>query len=329
MRARASAAFGLAVPAIATAACSGPQSALDPHGVEAQAVATLFWWMTLAGALIWCAVIGALVYAGRRRRRVFSARAAGRIVLWAGAVTPSVLLLILLGYGLALMPDLRPASALTANDRLHVEVVGEQFWWRVIYHRPDGPPVVSANEVRLPVGTRVAFSLKSADVIHAFWIPQLGGKMDMIPGRTNRFSLQATRAGTFRGPCTEFCGPSHALMAFAAVAMDEEAFAGWLEREAGPAVRTEGPGLDAFLANGCGACHTIRGTPADGTIGPDLTHLGARKTLAAGALPNTEAAIARFVAAPEAVKPGARMPAFGMLPEREIAAIAAYLAGLE
>lgn len=328
MKARRGGAFLLPVTGFA-GGCSELPTALAPHGVEAHSVAQLFWAMAAGGALIWLAVVGTLVYAARRNRKTYSQAAAGRIVLWAGAVAPSVLLTILLAYALALMPGLRPLAASDGEDRLHIEVIGEQFWWRVIYHPPDGEPVVSANEVRLPVGQRVTFSLKSTDVIHSFWIPPLGGKMDMVPGRTNTFSLEATKAGVFRGPCTEFCGPSHAQMAFAAVAMKPDAFDRWLADEAAEASEAADPGLDAFLANGCGACHTIRGTEADGTVGPDLTHLASRRTLAAGALPNTEEAIARFIAEPDEVKPGVGMPAFRMLPQGQIEAIAAYLAGLE
>lgn len=311
------------------AGCAGVQSALDPHGVEARSVALLFWAMITGGALIWLAVVGVLIYTGRRHRKPYSEAAAGRVVLWAGAIAPSILLAMLLTYGLALIPGLRPPAMSEDSGRLHIEVVGEQFWWRVIYHPPGEEPVVSANEVRLPVGERVTFSLKSADVLHSFWIPPLGGKMDMVPGRTNTFSLEATKAGIFRGPCTEFCGPSHALMAFSAVAMEPGAFDRWLAKESADATADDDPGLEPFLANGCGACHTIRGTDASGTVGPDLTHLASRRTLAAGTLPNTEDAIARFIAEPDKVKPGVRMPAFGMLPERDIEAIAAYLARLE
>ncbi|WP_246249116.1 cytochrome c oxidase subunit II [Chelativorans alearense] len=310
------------------AGCSDAQSVLNPHGAEAESIALLFWITAIGGALIWLAVVGALIYAGRRHRKPYSQASAARLVLWAGAVVPSILLAVLLGYALALIPDLRPLAASADDDRLHIEVIGEQFWWRVIYHPPDGQPVVSANEVRLPVGERVTFSLKSTDVIHSFWIPPLGGKMDMIPGRTNTFSLKATKAGIFRSPCTEFCGPSHALMAFTAVAMKPGRFDRWLANEGKEAVNGK-PGLKPFLANGCGACHAIRGTEADGAVGPDLTHLASRKTLAAGSLPNTEDAIARFIAEPDEVKPGVRMPAFGMLPQDEIDAIAAYLARLE
>ncbi|MBS7539589.1 cytochrome c oxidase subunit II [Ancylobacter lacus] len=307
--------------ALTLAACSGPQSALDPAGDAAEAIAGLFWVLLAGAAVIWALVIGAAVFALRFKTRPISERAGLRLVLWGGAVVPTLILSVLLVYGLRLMPLLRDPAA-----ELRVEVVGEQFWWRVTYRPEGGPAVVSANEVRVPVGARVEFSLDAADVIHSFWIPALGGKVDMIPGRSNRLALRATRTGTFRGVCAEFCGPAHTRMAFPVVVMEPEAFRAWLAeqaREASPA------GNETFLANGCGGCHAVRGTPATGTIGPDLTHLASRLSLGADLLPNDAASRARFVAEVDTLKPGARMPGFGMLPPAEAAAIADYLGSLE
>jgi cytochrome c oxidase subunit 2 len=309
--------------------CSGIQSALDPAGDEAAAVARLFWAMAVAGTLIWAAVIGTLVYATRERRRVQSEHAAGLLILWGGAIIPALLLGLLLGYALWLMPNIRPWSAPGEPAGLRIEVEGEQFWWRVRYHPAEGPPVDAANEIRLPVGERVEFTLTSSDVIHSFWIPVLGGKMDMIPGRTNRLTLRAAKTGTYRGPCTEFCGTSHALMAFSVVVMEPDAFRDWLADEARPSPGAGAPGGELFIANGCPACHTVRGTEATGAVGPDLSHVGSRETLAAGIMPVDVEAIASFISKPDAIKPGAQMPAFGMLPEADIAAIAAYLEGLK
>lgn len=305
------------------------QSALDPAGAEAAAVAHLFWVMVAAGSLIWIAVTGTLVYATWRRRRVHSERAAGLLILWGGAVVPSFLLALLLGYALWLMPNIRPWIEQDETAGLRIDVVGEQFWWRVKYVPGNGGPTVeAANEIRLPVGERVEFTLASPDVIHSFWIPALGGKMDMIPGRTNRLSLQATKAGTYRGACAEFCGTSHALMAFSVVAMEPADFRAWLAARSGPADNAGGEGHAQFMANGCGACHSIKGTDAAGTIGPDLSHVGSRASLGAGILPVSADTIARFIRDPDIVKPGSHMPAFHMLPEADIAAIAAYLAAL-
>jgi cytochrome c oxidase subunit 2 len=257
-------------------------------------------------------------------------RAAHRLILIGGVLVPVVVLTALLGYGLWLMPTLRPALPETA---LTIEVSGEQWWWRVRYPLPDGGSVELANEVWLPVGEPVAFELSSPDVIHSFWIPALGGKMDMIPGRTNRLVLEATRPGRFRGACAEYCGSAHALMAFAVVAAPRDQFEQWLAGQARPAAPPQGAlaarGARAFLAQGCGACHTVRGTPANGVMGPDLTHVGSRLSLGAGMLPAEPEAFARFVGHTGTLKPGVRMPSFAMLPEDELAAIAAWLEQLQ
>ena len=209
------------------ASCTGVQSALDPAGEEAAQVATLFWAMTIGGAIIWAGVVALSLYASRWKRGTFSEAAAGRLILWAGVVFPVTVLTALLALALWLMPSLRPFAG-GEQARLRIEVTGHQFWWHVVYHRADGVSVMSANEIRLPVGERVEFSLASADMIHSFWIPALGGKMDLIPGRTNRLSLLATKPGRYRGQCAEFCGISHALMAFPAIAMEPAAFDAWL-----------------------------------------------------------------------------------------------------
>jgi cytochrome c oxidase subunit 2 len=181
-------------------------------------------------------------------------------------------------------------AAPPADDTLRVTVTGHQWWWRVVYESPDGTRFESANEVRIPTGRGTAIDLVGADVIHSFWVPNLAGKVDMIPGRTNTLTLQADRAGISRGQCAEYCGGAHALMAFNVVAMEPDDFETWLAAEAAPARTPETPGeeegLALFLSHGCGACHAIRGTEADGTIGPDLTHVGSRTSLAAGILRN-------------------------------------------
>ncbi|WP_099867642.1 cytochrome c oxidase subunit II [Pararhizobium haloflavum] len=315
--------------AVLLSGCAGVQSALDPAGTEAEAVATLFWVMVAGGTLIWIAVMGGFYYATRIKREPHSERAAGRLILWGGAVFPVVVLTLLLAYGLSLMPKLRPWTAVAEEPALRIEVTGEQFWWRVTYHRAGEDPVVAANEIRLPVGERVVFTLKSADVVHSFWIPSLGGKMDMIPGRDNTLTLEATRTGIYRSPCAEFCGSSHALMVFSTVVMEPDAFDDWLAREARPSPGAKADGLDAFLRNGCQACHAITGTEANGVIGPDLSHVGSRDTLGAGILQNEIDSYVALIRRPDVIKPGIRMPGFHGLPDEEIETIARYLKGLE
>lgn len=310
--------------------CGGIQSALDPAGEEARQVATLFWIMTIGGAIIWAFVVALSLYASRWKRNPISEDAAGRLILWAGAVFPVTVLTALLSYALWLMPSLRPFAG-DEQANLRIEVTGSQFWWRVVYRRPGGTGVISANEIRLPVGERVEFSLASADMIHSFWIPALGGKMDLVPGRVNRLSLLATRAGTYRGQCAEFCGISHALMAFPAVAMEPADFDAWLEARSTPStgVGAGTGGREPFLREGCGACHRVDGTQAQGTSGPDLSHLGSRLTIGAGLLENDAKTLARFIAHPASLKPGSQMPAYLDLSATELAEMAAWLKGLQ
>lgn len=279
----------------------------------------IFGWMTLAAVVILVAVLALSAFAIRREGGTLTHAQGMRMVLWLGAVIPSVLLLALL---VATLPAMRP---IVANDAdLRIVVTGEQFWWRVAYRPSGGAPVVSANEVRIPVGRTVEFRLEAGDVLHSFWIPGLAGKVDMIPGRTNRLVVRANKAGRYRGQCAEFCGLSHALMAFDVLALEPAAFDAWLTRE-----RTGSQGGDAtaFAAYGCGGCHAIRGTEAAGTIGPDLTHVGGRAQLGAGTRPMTIAELARFVRDAPSVKPGARMPAYPQMTDIEAAQIARYLKG--
>ncbi|AWT11785.1 cytochrome c oxidase subunit II [Stutzerimonas frequens] len=311
-------------------ACGGPQSSLRPAGIEAARVAELFWWMTGIGLLIWALVIGLALYVTRLRPAEHNVRASRWLIIGGGAVFPTLVLGALLTYSLSLMSELRPAGG---EPAARIEVAGEQWWWRVRYLMANGEAVELANEIRLPVGERALFRLSSPDVIHSFWIPALGGKLDMIPGRVNELILEPTETGVYRGACAEYCGTSHALMNFQVVVMEPQAYAAWLAHQATPAAPPRSAvaerGQRAFLANGCGACHAIRGTPADGRVGPDLTHVGSRLGLGADVLPNTPEAFVRWIGHTDRVKPNVKMPAFGMLPEDELAALATYLSELE
>jgi cytochrome c oxidase subunit 2 len=311
------------------AACDGPQSALAPAGEAAERIAGLFWWMTGFAAVIWIAVIALALYAvgvpveqSNRRRNL--------LIIGGGAVVPTIAVAVLAMFGLAPIPAL---LAPAPEGSLRITVSGEQWWWRVRYQPPGGEPVVLANEIRLPVGEPVEFRLESPDVIHSFWIPSLGGKIDMIPGRITRIALTPTKTGVFRGACAEYCGTSHAWMNFTVVVEEKDIFDRWLAHQRTPASIPSEPvaarGKELFLANGCGACHQIRGSPAKGVIGPDLTHVGSRLSIGAGMLPNNSATLLRWITRTEEVKPGALMPSFGMLPEDDVKAIAAYMEALK
>ncbi|HYG22484.1 MAG TPA: cytochrome c oxidase subunit II [Verrucomicrobiae bacterium] len=310
--------------------CSGPQSALDPAGPQAQSLGALFWWMTAGTAIIWLAMIALTIYAIRVEPD--PAKNAGRsrmLIVVGGTLIPTVVLAVLLTYGLAMLPAMvAPAPA----GSLRIRVIGEQWWWRVQYER-EGRLVELANEIRIPVNEPVQFELMSSNVIHAFWIPSLGGKRDMIPGRVIPIALTASRTGLFRGVCAEYCGASHALMSFIVEVMEKPAFESWLEQQAADARIPSNDdalrGQHLFVENGCGACHTVRGTPASGTMGPELTHVGSRFSLGAGVLTNDLSALEKWIASPDRIKPAAHMPAFGMLPPADQRALAAYLKGLE
>jgi cytochrome c oxidase subunit II len=240
-----------------------------------------------------------------------------------------VVLGALLAYGLPVLPAmLAPAP----EGSLRIHVTGKQWWWRVQYMTAEGT-VETANELRLPVGQRIALQLSSPDVIHSFWVPSIAGKMDMIPGRVTRLALEPTRTGVFRGACAEYCGASHALMAFQVVVTEPGEFAAWLEAQGRPAPgaqdATTARGEAAFTANGCSACHTIRGTAAAGQVGPDLTHVGSRLRLGADTLPNDADAFARWIGQTDRIKPGVHMPAFRALAPDELSSLAAYLDGLQ
>lgn len=304
--------------------CEGVQSAFTVFGAEAESTRRLAVVMFVGATVITVAVLLLAWHAVRTPPGRLDHDGGMRVILWLGAVFPTVVLTLLLAWSL---PTMRTLGA--EEGGLEIAVDGEQFWWRVTYRPPGGDPVVTANEVRVPVGRTVTFLLDSPDVIHSFWIPGLAGKVDMIPGRTNRLVARATRPGEFRGVCAEFCGVSHARMRFDVAAMEPEAFDRWLAEQARPAVAAAEPeGRALFDRYGCDGCHAVRGQFEGSAIGPDLTHLGSRRSIAAATLPMEPAALARFVRDAGEVKPGSLMPTFTHMPPAHAEAIAGYLMGL-
>jgi cytochrome c oxidase subunit 2 len=250
------------------------------------------------------------------------------LLIVAGLVLPAAILASLL------VVDVRSLAAIAgppAAPRLTIGIIGHQFWWEIQY--PDAD-LVTANEVHVPVGEVVQLKLTGADVIHSFWIPQLMGKMDAIPYQTNTTWLKADQAGEYRGECAEFCGAQHAHMDFVVVADPPDQFDAWLAAQQQPAApaadAASGLGAQAFARAGCIECHTIRfgATGVGGHIGPDLTHVGSRRTLAAGTLPNTLGTMAGWIGNPQAIKPGNKMPAVPLDAE-SLRALAAYLESLK
>lgn len=314
------------------------QSALVPAGVEAAEVATLTWVLVAGAAVIWLIVIGTTVYAIRFRPEAHSKRLAQGLILIGGIVFPTLVLAGVLFYGLRLLPDFRaPAHG------PRIAVSGERFWWRVRYAADDEKKdwsatfidtakngTTTANEIHLPVNERTEVLLYSPDVIHSFWIPALAGKIDMIPGRVNRLVLEPSKVGVYRGVCAEFCGTSHTRMAFDVIVSSRPDFDRWLAAQSRPArIDSARPGYRSFMANGCAACHAIRGSAAKGQVGPDLTHIGSRRSIGASLLVNNPQNLMRFIAAPDHLKPGIAMPGYDMLSPPELRAIAAWLWSLE
>ena len=212
-------------------------SALNAAGHPADSIALLFWWMTAGAVVIWVGVVALAIYVVRVQPDEACERKAKRLII-AGAAIPTVVLAALLAYGLTLLPrTLEPAPPRT----LRVWVHGERWWWHIRYQPADAAAFVLANEIRLPVGRPVEFLLESDNVIHSFWVPSLGGKMDLIPGRTNRLLLRPTRTGTFAGMCAEFCGRAHATMRLTVIVLPVDEFDRWVAEQAAPAVAVVGP----------------------------------------------------------------------------------------
>ncbi len=247
-----------------------------------------------------------------------------------GAVTLSVLIL----FGL-LVVSVRTGRAVAApggDGAVTVEVTGHQWWWEVTYEgETPSRRVTLANEIHIPTGRPIALKVTSRDVIHSFWAPNLLGKRDLIPGYTTAIWLQADRAGVFRGQCAEFCGRQHAHMAFHVVAEADGDFQAWLDAQRQPATEPASPdaqrGRDVFMSARCSGCHAIRGTPASGLAGPDLTHVGSRIALGSGILPNEREHLRSWIADPQTPKPGTQMPA-NPFSDEDLSALAAYLESL-
>ncbi len=220
------------------------------------------------------------------------------------------------------------APAATAT-RMTVVVTGHQWWWEIRY---PGTSAVTANELHIPVRTPVRVEVRTADVIHSFWVPQLNRKVDAIPGRTNVVELNADTPGRYRGACAEFCGLQHAHMALYVFAQPAADFRRWLTRESRPATQPAGglaaAGARVFADGTCSSCHAIRGTDANSDVGPDLTHVASRTTLAAVTIPNGDATLRDWITDNQHIKPGNQMPDIG-LPGSQLDAVVAYLEGLK
>lgn len=314
----------------ALSGCNDRQSALSPHAAEAQ---HLFWLILGFAALlgvIWLVVMIALGFAVLRRpidHRSNEHAADAAISFCAGLTGVIVIGLTVVSF----------AGQRATHGRdpppLMVRIIGHQWWWELHYSDDNGrPSFVTANELHIPAGRDVVLKLESADVIHSFWAPSLAGKKDLIPGRVNELTIRAPETGVYRAQCAEFCGQQHAHMGLDVIVENADRFADWRKRQAvsGRAPETEAQkfGQQVFLTRACFMCHAVRGTSAKGFAGPDLTHFASRRSLAAAVLPRTRGATAGWIADPQRLKPGAKMPRLPLSPA-ELNALVSYLESLE
>jgi cytochrome c oxidase subunit 2 len=310
-------------------------SALNPASADAAAIGRMFDFMVVTATIVFVLVVAAALWAAWRRRALDEdrrsaerERSAHKAIIAAISATVVVLFVTLI-YDLA---QGRSLISHPKRDMLTIRLTGHQWWWEVEYEDSVAQNRVrTANEIRLPVGRRVLLKLDSRDVIHSFWAPNIGGKKDLIPGHPNELSLEVSRAGVYRAPCAEFCGLQHANMSLYVVAEDEVSFASWITKQrvsVAPSPDTlAARGQLVFETTNCATCHTVRGTKAGGTVGPDLTHVASRRTIAAGTLSNTRANLAGWIVDPQRIKPGVYMPSNALDPG-DFRAIVAYVSAL-
>ncbi len=308
-------------------------SALDVQGEGARIIAVEWWFQFWLATIIFLGILGLLgtiIYRQHRHPLDLSVDmddSGGMKWIWIGGIAlPVIVLSAVFAF------SLRSSMALASPPRQEtttIEVIGHRWWWEVRYPEEG---IVTANQIHVPVGQPVRLHVTSADVIHSFWVPQVHGKIDLIPGESNSIWLQADVPGVYRGICSEFCGLQHARMNFMLVAETPERFQEWVEHERRPAVAPESElaqlGQQVFLSSSCVYCHTIRGTPAVGQVGPDLTHLANRLTIAAGTLENTPGNLLGWIVDPQHIKPGNLMPPTHLTGE-ELQALLAYLGRLQ
>ncbi len=308
--------------------------ALDPAGPNAERISDLFWFMSITASIVYVIVVAVLVYAAFRRREPFRGPAVeARMERRAGigvAVGIGVTVVVLIATLLVDFSLSRANASTGAEQRpITIEIVGHQWWWEV--HYEDSVPqrrVTTANELYLPVGQRVKLVMTSTDVIHSFWVPNLAGKKDIVPGYRTETWIQADRPGVYRGQCAEFCGHQHAKMGITVIAVPRAEFDQWIAQQLQPAAPPTDSlalaGQQVFVNGPCAMCHNITGTTASGIVGPDLTHLATRRMIGAGTLLNRRGQLAGWIVDPQGIKPGVRMPS-NQIDPNDLRALLAYL----
>ena len=325
---------------LALAGCEGVQSALDPDAYQAERIDEIWRLMLWVCAFMYLLVLAFLGWALWRGRRRFGPELVDPLHSphekrlhvtmggWIGLILAGLTVLTAGSF----FVDRQLAHA-SVRDPVRITITANQFWWDVRYDFAEPDQMVhTANELHLPVGRPAEILLRSNDVIHSFWVPNLNGKQDLIPGRDNEIFITPKRVGVYRGQCAEFCGLQHAHMALDVTIDSRVDFERWLEHQrtlapepvAGPAAE----GLYVFESKACAACHTVAGTQANGQVGPNLTHLASRRSIGAGALPYNRGALAAWIADTQGVKPGSNMPTVELSPE-QLNALVAYLETLK
>ena len=322
--------------ALMLTACSGWQSAIDVQGAPAISIKQLIILIVAVCSAVWAMVMAVLIRALWQRREPRGRPAdldprTDRRIMRAVTAATAATVVILIVFTTASFFTTR-ALSIASNDDLTIKVQGQQWWWSVEYLSPMERRLQTANEIHIPVGQNVRLQLEGADVIHSFWVPNLAGKQDLIPGRSNTLTIRAERPGVYRGQCAEFCGLQHAHMAFFVIAEEPADFERWVKSQQQGATDPSGDeiaaGQQVFLSRPCAACHAIRGTLATGTTGPDLTHVGGRKYIAAGLLETTRGSLAAWIADPQTLKPGNNMPMVPLSAD-ELRSVSSYLASLK
>ncbi len=322
------------------AALTQTQSALNPAGYPARDI-HLLWqrtlWLLSAVYIITLLLMLLGVWWRRTREPVIPSDASpSQHKLLGGLVSAGVVITIAILFVL-LVGDFTVGNRARAIGReenpVQIEVTGHQWWWEIRYRDSDGSVVANdANEIHVPINRPIRVELKSSDVIHSFWVPNMSGKKDLVPGHPTAMFLKATQAGTYWGQCAEFCGYQHAKMRFAFIAQTPSDFQAWIEQAKSsarlPSNDIQKRGMQAFMGRSCSMCHTIQGTAAGGRLGPDLTHIASRASIAAGSLPNTMGHLAGWIADPQGIKPGVRMPQQQLSPD-DLQAVLEYLENLK
>lgn len=329
--------LAICLPLLLLVGCTAyPQNIFQPTTEFARELDDLFNLIFRWALVVFVAVEGVLIYAAIRFRRRPGDALPKQVhgdtrleILWTAA--PAVVLLFV--FFPTAETIFRTQGAPPDPNPLRIEVIGHQFWWEFRYPQPDGSVVVTANEVHMPQGKTAFFEMSSADVIHSFWIPALGGKRDVVPGKVNNLWWTPEVPGVYLGQCAELCGYSHAHMRMRGIVNTPQEFEAWIAAQKAPAATPAAGspaarGAEVFTARGCAGCHAVSGTPATSRVGPDLSHFGSRLTVAAGIMENTPENLRRWLADPPGVKPGALMPNLNLNAE-DLDALVAYLTSLK